>query len=1336
MRPRVCRSSRLTRPPASCVLTARASRSASACPRAQQLGAGHAVAQILDNGAYAEYTDFLPGGIGLRVFPHADGFKSFLVIPARPAGNVFSLSVSADLALSANDDGSYSFVDEKGAEAGRLPKPYLVDSSDLEGRGGGLYSEAVTMTVTGDRPQYTMTLTVDPAFLDQAVYPVYLDPSTTHFPADCSCTANDTFASSKYPGSNFNTYQRPDSPFYKEMWHGNEPGTSYYNEVYIRFNDLESTLGSTHVDSASLQLYPYHQFNSPRMSWVERIAAGWDADTLTWNLRPSTDASITSGNTSEGTYSDFDVTSAVQDVVNGVYANNGFMIHANSLGQGGWKRFVSRNDSSSFKPKLVVTVTPFGTPTPASPLNGVGSSSRTLTWNLPTGAVQHSYIVQTATDSGFTQGLVTSAETTSSTPSHTIPSTVALTDGQLYYWHVKVKYGNNSTFTSYSAYGSFVYLQDPRRGDESFYTRVPFDLGGGWRMAVGVHNGELTLVRDLFEIPSYGAAQSLSLSYSSRDAGSGGKFGPAWHSNLTQYLTFPSASVIQWHRADGGLLTFLLIGSTWTPAAGHYETLTLSGGEYTLTQKDQTKLVFESTAAGRLKRITDRFGKSLTLNWAASPVTATDASGRVTQLVVTGGLVTSATDSAGRGWSFAYTGGALTSVTDPESAVTSLSYTSGLLTSITRTRSRVIGSPETITWSIAYANGVVAGVTDPINSSVANTFGYNGATTTVGLLKEYAGPVRNTWTYTLDAGGRVTSALDPEGYTTGSTFDANSNLTQLVLPIDHSGTTQTIDYTYDSRGNVLTQTTQLSATQNVVTALSYNATNDLLTRSEADNDASLKLVTRYAYDGSGHLTSINVNCTTTGTTPPSNASTCTGAGTQDSSTNLITTYTYTANHQVDTETDPRGIVTKHVYDSHGNETSTIQNYVAGQGGTSERNVTTTYAFDQQTSAGKAGLVTSMTDPVGTTTTFAWDRLGRQTTENLPGDASIPALTRTTTYDELGNMLTETDAWTGVNRTTTHVYDKANRKTTLTDPAGVGTTTGYDAGGDPVSSVAAGVTTTRVFDGMVNATSEIVGSSTTSHSFDGQGRETQSVDPEGVATTRSYDRGGRLTDEIVDPQGEHLATTHDYDLLGRETNSLTPDGVESSTSYNRAGREISDTVAGATTAHAYDRAGNVTSTTAPDGTLTTTQYDALDRAVVVVANDVAYPSLPTEDVTTRTYYDAAGQAIAFTDASGTSTRSMYNTRGLAKQSISNCTDSGTIPTTDPPNCTGAGTHNERANIVTTTEYDGSGAATVSIVAQGTGAAATIDYSYDAAGRQQAVKDPRGTVTARFTIPTGR
>jgi RHS repeat-associated protein len=1732
--------------------------------------------QIMENGLFAEYANFLPGGIVLRIFPQSDGFNSYLVLPSRPATNSFALQLStSDLIASIDEEGTVIFTDALGTVVGRIPRPFMLDSSETEGLGGGIYSEGVTMTLGANAGGYLLTLAIDPAFLDAAVYPVYVDPSPTTFPTG-STTANDTFASERYPNSNFNTYQRPDDPYYHEMWHGHEPGYTTYDRMYIRFNDLAETLGTVHIGKASLQFYPYWQYNhyQEETSWVREVTSDWDAGTLKWSAQPSLAASdIGSFETTEGDWSDIDLKDFVQAVVNGTKTNNGWMIHADSIGNSGWKRIVSRNetDSPTLKPKLVVT---WHVPsaTVSSP-TGNAWGNRTLDWTYSNGSAtygtaQSKYQVQVATSSAFTTIVRDSGWVSSSATNWTFPSSgTAMTEGTSYYWRVKVNDGvvdsawtsstggqfkldtlaptadfstpnegtttiiHSNTFTvawsengtgsnvasrsrlrergtivtpsscagvtwsgdgtgtngspavpsdllngycyhwietltdqagnvgsetsgnvlddtaaptvdfstpnegatvainttsytvawsedgtgttissrslqrqkslitsagscpttswsndgsavtsassvnatgltngyayrwvqtladaatnsgsgtsgcvlvdttvplanfttpdegasasqsatgysvawtetgggssitvrslqrqkgtvvsgactsvSWSNEGSavttasavsvtglshgycyrwvqtltnqagssgaqtsgtvlvdttaptatitypedgrllagtvliggtvsdatspatynldigagasptswtslvasgaapisgalfswntgtlqgvysvrltvtdqaanqsvvtnLVYLQNSRRGEEAFYTRVPFDLGGGWRMAVGVANGELTLDRHLFEIPSYGPPQSLALSYSSQNTSSAGMFGAGWSSNLTQFLTFEDGFVV-WHRADGGLVPFGEVDSVWTSLGGHFESLAHSGSEYTVILKDQSKLVFEDSGAGRLKRIENRFGTALTIVWSGSSGTATDASDREMDIVVSDGAITSVTDSAGREWTFGYDPetGELISVTDPEEAATDLAYGDDGLSSVTRERSRVSASPETITWLVDYAGGLVSGVRDPIDDSVANTFDYDAGSTAVGLLKEYSGPVRNDWTYTFDDLGRVTDTLDPEGYTTTYAFDADSNLTELVLPIEIDGDSQTISYAYEN-GNVLTQTTQLSATEEVVTAMTYNATNDLVTRSEANNDTDLKLVTLYEYDTTGHLISVDVNCTTTETTPPADAGTCTGEGTNDDSgTNLLTTYTYTVNDQVETETDPLGRVTKHVYDTDGNETETIQNFVSAGASTADQNVSTTFAYDSETIAGRAGLITSITDPVVNTASYEYDSLGRQTSEVLPGDDSIPVLTRDTDYDELGNVLIESEAWDTVERSTTHVYDKANRETSITDPADVENTTDYDAAGEAVSSTYGGVTTTRDFDGLGRVTCERPDSamcnpeepegSTTTHRYDGQGRASQTVDPEGVTTSLIYDLGGRLLSETVNSEEGDLGTTYDYDLLGRQTSSASPDGVVRATEYDRAGRTNATTEAAATTTHAYDRAGNETSTTAPEGTLTTIQYDAINRATVVVTNDVATPTHPTEDVTTHNWYDAIGQRVAFTDATGFSSRSIYNVRGLLKSSISNCTDSGTTPTTDPPACIGGGTHNDKTNILTTIEYDGSGAVIVTVVAVGSDVEATIEYAYDAAGRRQGVMDPLGTVARTFYDTDGR
>lgn len=900
-----------------------------------------------------------------------------------------------------------------------------------------------------------------------------------------------------------------------------------------------------------------------------------------------------------------------------------------------------------------------------------------------------------------------------------------------------------------------VYLENAERGEEAYQSRVPFDLGGGWGLDVGVSNGEARLSRDLFSIPSFGTPQELGLSYSSLETGTAGKFGVGWVSNLTQYLTFENGFVV-WHRADGGRVPFGSIAGVWTPLRGHFEVLGTGTGTYIVTLKDQTKLTFENTGLGRLTKIENRFAKALTLVWNTSSATATDASGRLTTLAIdsANNRITAATDSANRVWGFGYTGTDLTTVTDPASKLTTLGYdASHHLTSVTRTRSRVVGGLETITWGVGYTSGTATLVTDPVNTSVSNTFTYDPGSTVVAILKEYSPVTWNTTSYTYDSLGRVVSLDDPAAFTSTWSYDADSNvLTAGREVIDASPAVATS--TYDARGNKLTEATPIDASTTVTTLMTYNAINDLLIVSEADNDPATKRITKNTYDGSGHLTSVDVNCTTSGTTPPTTASTCTGAGTQDSATNLITNNAYTTNDQLAYEQDPLGRVTKHVYDAWGNETSTIANCTTtGTAAPSpfnsctaagthdvQTNVTSTYAFDQLTTAGKAGLATSSTDPVGNTTTSTYDALGRQLTEVFPGDTTIPADTRTTTYDELGNTLTSTEAWTplgggsGVSRSTIHAYDLANRETAATDPSGIVTTTSYDASGDPVDLSESAVETTVSYSGLRLPTTIIRGGTVdTERTYDSFGNELVTDPADGVSVTRTFTYTGlERTSTIPSPTGD-ITTTHVYDPLGEELSIAEPAGTTINT-YDRAGRLKTMTKAAGVTTYTYDRAGNQVSVLDPAGIVTTTTFDPLDRATVTVANDVATPTLPSQDVTTKTWYNAAGTPVAATDAKGVSSRSIPNVRGFAAQAIANCTDSGTTPTSNPPACVGAGTQNSTTNVKTTATFDGTGAAILSTTAVGTGAQAATETAYDAAGHSQAVKDPRGTISRTFYDPT--
>jgi YD repeat-containing protein len=386
--------------------------------------------------------------------------------------------------------------------------------------------------------------------------------------------------------------------------------------------------------------------------------------------------------------------------------------------------------------------------------------------------------------------------------------------------------------------------------------------------------------------------------------------------------------------------------------------------------------------------------------------------------------------------------------------------------------------------------------------------------------------------------------------------------------------------------------------------MTYNATNDLLTRDEADG-TPIELRTAYTY-GAGQLTRLEVN--------PQLADGPDGQ--------IATTYTYTANDQVVTETDPLGRVTRFGYDGHGNGTSEIRNFVSGQPATADRNVTSAHAYDQGTPAGKAGLPTSQTDPVGVTTTYGYDLLGRQTSESLPGDASIPALTRAATYDQLNNELTSTESWTGTTRTTTRVYDRLNRLTSETDPAGGITATAYDTAGDAISITTVDGTTSQSFDGLGQLTEEASANGTaTSHVYDAQGGETGTIVSTGSpsTTSRVFDLSGRLLSESVDDGALELTTTHAYDELGQEIQATDPGGLASDQVFDRVGRVVQSVADVSVTDFSFDKLGNQLIADGPhaageSGPVAKSTYDALNRQVEQIANFVSGSSAPDTNLT--------------------------------------------------------------------------------------------------------------------------
>lgn len=145
----------------------------------------------------------------------------------------------------------------------------------------------------------------------------------------------------------------------------------------------------------------------------------------------------------------------------------------------------------------------------------------------------------------------------------------------------------------------------------------------------------------------------------------------------------------------------------------------------------------------------------------------------------------------------------------------------------------------------------------------------------------------------------------------------------------------------------------------------------------------------------------------------------------------------------------------------------------------------------------------------------------------------PPQTRTYTYNTLGQRLTAKGPRTDINDQTTYAYDSAGNLTSITNAAGHATTlSNYDAHGragritDPNGLATDFSYTVR---GWLSSVSK--GGETTSYEYDGVGQMTKATLPDGSSVSYTYDAAHRLT-SIADSAGNSIAYT--LDKMGNRT----------------------------------------------------------------------------------------------------------------------------------------------------------------------------------------------------------
>jgi RHS repeat-associated protein len=592
-----------------------------------------------------------------------------------------------------------------------------------------------------------------------------------------------------------------------------------------------------------------------------------------------------------------------------------------------------------------------------------------------------------------------------------------------------------------------------------------------------------------------------------------------------------------------------------------------------------------------------------------------------------------------------------TAVTDANNHVTSYGYDAvGRL----KTTTSPVGGVETTVYDLA---GQVTSRQDALGNTTSYAYDQRGRTTKT--IEGYSSNVARTGTMLYDAAGNVLSqttgiaSTNPQVVTTSYGYDALNRQTQVI---DAFGTSvqRTATMLYDAAGNLLSQTTGIASSnqQKVTTSYGYDALNRQTQVIDAYGTSVARTATMI-FDAAGNLLSQTTGQSTTlsyakvlttsyaydavnrqtqtieafGTSLQRSSSTAYDlAGNVLSRTDAlghVTSYAYDALNQQTKVIDAYGtsvartatmlydavgnvlsettgqsttlsyahvLTTSYAYDAADRKTQVIDAY-----GTSvARTATMLYDLNSNLLSETTGQSTTATYAHALTTSYAYDALNRQTAVIEAYGVSGLQRTSTKVYDAANNVLRRIDA---ANNTTSYSYDALNRQITVQTPAGGTATTTYDSAGNVLTQTdQLGHTTSYAYDALNRRTTVTdPRGGVTSYTYDAEGNQLTLIDPVTNVTTMAYDVLGRLTQQ-TDPLNHNA--TFAYSVMDRLTSTTDRNGRIRNLSYDALDRQTGETwVTGSTTVntctYTYDAADNQLTAADQNGTYTLS-YDALNR----------------------------------------------------------------------------------------------------------------------------------------------
>lgn len=261
------------------------------------------------------------------------GVKEEIILKDRSSPTSFAFRVDSNRAAELEENQRVDFGDFQ------IPPPVAIDSKGKVG--------AVNLTVGRSGKSYVLTLEVDPGWLEEARFPVTIDPTIVTQPDPLA--GKDTFVDSAFPDNNYGS-----SEFLYAL-----DGSRKVRSL-VQFN-LESIPGSSTITSASISLYVSSatggQIKMRRVTlpWVEGTGVT-PVDGVTWNTQPSfEEVSDTGTLTSAGVWESWNATALVRDWFKGA-PNHGVVFISEETGASGGGQFYSSDYSldPTLRPRLVI----------------------------------------------------------------------------------------------------------------------------------------------------------------------------------------------------------------------------------------------------------------------------------------------------------------------------------------------------------------------------------------------------------------------------------------------------------------------------------------------------------------------------------------------------------------------------------------------------------------------------------------------------------------------------------------------------------------------------------------------------------------------------------------------------------------------------------------------------------------------------------------------------------------------------------------------------------------------------------------------------------------------